>query len=118
MVSFKMFVVLLVFYSTSTISNCQPIGKSFTNLLTLMSDLKVEALFKPICFISTDNGMTEELKETIQNLTEKVDKTKEKFQDFLVKVEKIEERLINHSKYLFKSFLIDFVPLAVYSMQK
>ena len=53
--------------------------------------------------------MTEELKEMIQNLSEKVDKTEEKYQDFLVKVEKIEERLINHSKYLFKSFLINLL---------
>jgi len=54
MASFKIFVVLLVFYSTSTISNCQPI----------------------------DDGIAKELKEEIQNLS--------------VKVENIEERLINH----------------------
>ena len=49
-----------------------------------MLDLKVEALFKPLYFISTDDGMAEELKEEIQNLSKKVDK--------------IEEILINHSK--------------------
>jgi len=54
MASFKIFVVLLVFYSTSTISNCQPI----------------------------DDGIAKELKEEIQNLS--------------VKVENIEERLMNH----------------------
>ena len=49
-----------------------------------MLDLKGKATFIPFCFISTDDGIAKELKEEIQNLS--------------VKVENIEERLINHSK--------------------
>ena len=74
---------ILLLYSATVIQLVSWSKKSFYKNVW-HKKVKVKATFKPFCFISTDDGIAKELKEEIQNLS--------------VKVENIEERLINHSK--------------------